>query len=63
VARTDIEPLMTPAAVCSLLGISKQTLYRIIQRGELTPVRVSRSPRFTAEAVRQYIDRNREAAS
>jgi excisionase family DNA binding protein len=52
---------MTPAAVCSLLGVSKQTLYRIIQRGELTPVRVSRSPRFTAEEVRAYLARSREA--
>ena len=31
--------------------------YRIIERGELTPVRVSRSPRFTAAAVREYIAR------
>lgn len=57
--RTALEPLLTVASVCDLLDVSRQTLYRLIQRGELVPIRVSRSPRFEPNELRRYIDRRR----
>lgn len=59
--RTALEPLLTVASVCELLDVSRQTLYRLVQRGELIPIRVSRSPRFVQEDVRRYVDGQREA--
>lgn len=60
--RTALEPLLTVKAVCAVLGVSKPTLYRIVHRGELVPIRVSQSPRFVPEDVRRYVDGQREAS-
>jgi excisionase family DNA binding protein len=59
--RTALEPLLTIGAVCELLGVSKPTLYRLIQCGELVPIRVSKRPRFSPEEIRLYLDRHRGA--
>ena len=57
--RTALEPLLTVASVCGLLDVSRQTLYRIINDGQLVPIRVGRSPRFEPNELRRYIDRRR----
>jgi excisionase family DNA binding protein len=62
-SRMPLEPLLTVAAVCELLGISKVTLYRLIRAGELKPTRVGERLRFEPDDVRAYLERNREAAS
>jgi excisionase family DNA binding protein len=59
--RTALEPLLTVTAVCELLGISKPTLYRVINAGELATIRVGSSPRFSPDDVRDYLERSREA--
>ena len=61
--RTALEPLLTIGAVCELLGVSKPTLYRLIQGGELVPIRVSKSPRFAPQEIRLYLDRHRETGA
>jgi excisionase family DNA binding protein len=61
--RTELEPLLTVAAVCEILGVSKPTVYRLIHAGELVPLRVSKSPRFTPADVRTYLERQRRAVA
>lgn len=51
---------MTVTQCCELLQVSKQTLYRLINSGELQPIRVGYHPRFSKDDVRGYIERNRE---
>ena len=58
----SLEPLLTVSGVCELLDVSRQTLYRLIHRGELMPIRVSRSPRFAPDEVRRYLERQREVS-
>jgi len=58
----SLEPLLTVSGVCELLDVSRQTLYRLMHRGDLTPIRVSRSPRFTPDVVRRYLERQREVS-
>ncbi len=59
--RTTLEPLLTVNAVCELLDVSRQTIYRLIHRGELVAIRVSRSPRFAPDDVRRYLEGQRES--
>jgi excisionase family DNA binding protein len=58
--RIPLEPLLTVADVCKLLAVSKQTLYRLLRAGELTPSRVGDRLRFRPDDVRAYLERNRE---
>jgi excisionase family DNA binding protein len=58
--RTELEPLLTVAAVCEVLGVSKPTLYRLIHAGELTPIRVGQRARFEPAELRAYLERHRE---
>jgi excisionase family DNA binding protein len=60
-APTTLEPLLTVAAVCGLLAVSRQTVYRLIRAGELHPSRVGERLRFVPEDVRDYLERNRVA--
>ena len=60
VDRSDLEPLLTVREVCELLAISKQTLYRLLGRGDLVAIRVSQSPRFRPSEITAYLDANRE---
>jgi excisionase family DNA binding protein len=58
--RSELEPLLTISRVCELLGVSKQTLYRLMKRGELRPSRVGDRLRFAPADVRDYLERTRE---
>lgn len=55
------EPLLRIADVCQLLQISRGTVYGLIRRGELVPIRVGTLVRFSPRDVREYLDRSREA--
>lgn len=47
----------TPTEVADLIGVSTQTVYRMIHRGELGSVRVgSRNYRVPATAVTEFLD-------
>jgi excisionase family DNA binding protein len=59
--RAPLEPLLTVGDVCQLLAVSKPTVYRLLQAGELHPSRVGERLRFEPEDVRGYLKRNREA--
>jgi len=49
--------LLTVAEVSALLRVSKMTIYRMVHAGEITHVRVGRSFRIPADAVRQILGR------
>jgi excisionase family DNA binding protein len=54
-----LEPLLTVAQCCELLQVSKQTLYRLINNGELEPVRIGHHPRFLPDDIRAFLERHR----
>jgi excisionase family DNA binding protein len=60
VERTTPE-LRSTARTARLLDCSVRTVYRLVERGELAPVRVGRVLRFEVEEIRRYLDQNREA--
>jgi excisionase family DNA binding protein len=45
-----------------LLDCSVRTVYRLVDRGELRPVRLGRVLRFELDEIREYLERSREAA-
>jgi excisionase family DNA binding protein len=47
---------LTVAEVASIMRVSKMTVYRLVHGGELSAVRVGRSFRVPAPAVREYLD-------
>jgi excisionase family DNA binding protein len=58
---TDVlSPLLSINKVAELLGISRPTVYALIRRGELVPIRVGARLRFETTDVRAYLERNRE---
>ena len=60
-ASADVlSPLLSINEVAGLLGISRPTVYALIRRGELVPIRVGERARFEPADVRAYLERNRE---
>ena len=60
-ADADIlSPLLSVNEVAELLGISRPTVYALIRRGELVPIRVGERARFEPADVRAYLERHRE---
>ncbi|HEY1972374.1 MAG TPA: helix-turn-helix domain-containing protein [Pseudonocardia sp.] len=65
-ASVDVKPgddslpngaeLLTVAEVSTMLRVSKMTIYRMVHSGELEHVRVGRSFRIPADAVRGILD-------
>lgn len=47
---------MTVAEVADLMRVSRMTVYRMIQRGEMPAIRVGKSFRVPEAAVRQLIE-------
>ncbi|WP_028923723.1 helix-turn-helix domain-containing protein [Pseudonocardia acaciae] len=47
--------LLTVAEVSTMLRVSKMTIYRMVHSGEIPHVRVGRSFRIPADAVRQIL--------
>ena len=59
---TRLEPLLSIRDVAGFLGISRESVYRLIRAGEITPIRVGGLPRFAPADVRAFVDRQREPA-
>ncbi len=55
-------PLFTVTTLCEHLAISRATLYRLIKRGELEPLRIGSLTRFTENEVNRYITRQQKQA-
>jgi excisionase family DNA binding protein len=55
-----LSPLLSINEVAELLGISRPTVYALIRRGDLAPIRVGERLRFEQADVRSYLERNRE---
>lgn len=51
---------MTIADVGEALRISRAGVYRLLERGDLIAIRVGERPRFAADDVRAFLDRQRE---
>jgi excisionase family DNA binding protein len=57
VAGTGLDDVsfLTVAEVAGVMRVSKMTVYRMVHSGELSAVRVGRSFRVPAKAVREYL--------
>lgn len=55
-------PLFTVTTLCEHLAISRATLYRLIKKGELEPLRIGSLTRFTENEVNRYITRQQKQA-
>jgi excisionase family DNA binding protein len=53
------EPLLTINDTCAWLAICRHTLYNLVRRGELEPLRVGERLRFEPNEIRDYLRRNR----
>jgi putative molybdopterin biosynthesis protein len=53
----DTSPLLSPAEVARLAAISRKTVYREIDRGELPAIHVGRQLRIDPTDLNQYLGR------
>jgi excisionase family DNA binding protein len=53
----DMLPLLRPVDVAELLNVSRKTAYRLIERGELSAVRIGTSVRVRPEDLAAYLER------
>ena len=58
-SRLNDPRLYSITEVAQLLSIGRSTVYDLVRSGELPSVRLGRSVRVTAEALRDLIERNR----
>jgi len=56
---TKIEPLLSLVETREVLGVSRMTLWRIVDRGDLPVVRIGGRPLFDPEDLRAFIAANR----
>lgn len=47
--------VLTPAEVMDILDVGKNTMYRLLNTGELRAVRIGRSWRITGDALEEYL--------
>ena len=47
--------VFTPAEAMDILGVGKNTMYRLLNSGELRGVRIGRSWRITSNALDHYL--------
>ncbi len=50
-------PLFTVVTLCEHLAISRATLYRLINKGEIEPIRIGSLTRFTENEVKRFLTR------
>jgi excisionase family DNA binding protein len=66
-AKTKKTPLLAPLldaqALCALLLVSRDTVYRLVERGELPCLKIGGQLRFRRDDVEDYVNRCRDAAS
>jgi excisionase family DNA binding protein len=55
--------LRSTAETARLLNCSTRTVYRLVDRRELRPVRLGRVLRFEPVEIERYVERNREWGS
>jgi excisionase family DNA binding protein len=58
---TDPTRLLTVSDVAHRLAISRDSVYRFVRSGALSPLRVGERLRFRPEEIEEYLERNREA--
>ena len=51
--------VMTAEEVATYLNISRSTVYRLAERGEIPVTRVGRSLRFTRESIDEWLESRR----
>jgi excisionase family DNA binding protein len=54
------EQLLTISEVSDLLRISRTSVYRLIERGDLEPLRVGERVRFAPAEIRRYLAPSRK---
>ncbi len=54
--------LRSTARTAALLDCSIRTVYRLVDRGELRPVRLGKVLRFELDEIKQYVERSREGS-
>ena len=54
------EKLLTPIEVQQLLHISRSTLYRLIQKGQLPVIRVGGTYRIRMSELNAYLEKNNQ---
>jgi excisionase family DNA binding protein len=52
----DLEALLTIDSLARLLRVSRPTIYRLIQSGDLTPVQVGARKRFQPDDIRRFLE-------
>ncbi len=53
--------LYTVRQVCEAWNISRATLYRLVQRGQVKPVKIGRATRFRSDELEQFLrERHKE---
>jgi excisionase family DNA binding protein len=62
-APAPVDGLLTVAEIAQSLRVSRMTIYRLVERGNLPSVRVGHSIRVPAAAVRAYLDGQAERPS
>ncbi len=55
--------LLTVNEACSILGVSRATLYTMMARGEIAYTRVASDRRIAQRAIAEYVDKYTVAAS
>lgn len=53
--QEQIPVVLTPAEAMDILGVGKNTMYRLLNSGELHGVRIGRSWRITGGALEEYL--------
>ena len=51
----ELPIVLTPAEVMDILGVGKNTIYRLLNSGELHGVRVGRSWRINAKVLQEHL--------
>jgi excisionase family DNA binding protein len=59
IERTADPALKSTTKTAQLLDCSVRTVYRLVERGDLAPIRVGRVLRFEVSEIRRYVDENR----
>lgn len=60
--ETVQQNLYTIKTLCAYLSISRSTIFRIMERGEIEPLRIGSAVRFTEAEVNRYITRQQKQA-
>ena len=61
--QEQIPIVLTPAEAMDILGVGKNTMYRLLNSGKLSAVRVGRLWRIAAIAVDEFMSRNQNESA